>query len=107
MTIIGREKEIALLQSILKKERSQFVAVYGRRRIGKTFLIRNVYAKHLLFECSGLRNVSLEQQLENFHLSLCKQSKTMFPKPSTWLQCFHLLENYLDGLQSARKKVIF
>lgn len=54
MKITGRKAEIKLLQSLLEKEESSFVAVYGRRRIGKTYLIRQVYQKETVFECSGL-----------------------------------------------------
>ena len=47
--IIGREKEIALLRGLLEEDQSQFVAVYGRRRVGKTFLIRESYNYNFTF----------------------------------------------------------
>ena len=53
MEIAGRQEEVALLQSLLEKRKSSFVAVYGRRRIGKTYLIRQVYQENMFFECSG------------------------------------------------------
>ena len=54
MKIAGRQVEVALLQSLLKKEESAFVAMYGRRRIGKTYLIRQVFENEIVFECSGV-----------------------------------------------------
>ena len=62
MKIVGRESEIGLLTGLLQKEESEFVAVYGRRRVGKTFLIRQVYKKQIVFECSGLHKKSFGQQ---------------------------------------------
>jgi uncharacterized protein len=58
MAIAGRKAEITLLEQFLTKPRAEFVAVYGRRRIGKTYLVREVYARHIVFECSGLHQKS-------------------------------------------------
>jgi AAA+ ATPase superfamily predicted ATPase len=66
MKIAGRQNEIALLQSLLEKDDASFAAVYGRRRIGKTYLIRQVYEKNIVFECSGVLGYEMSQQLENF-----------------------------------------
>ena len=52
MKIAGRKEEITLLKSLLGKDEASFVAIYGRRRVGKTYLIRQVYEKDILFECS-------------------------------------------------------
>ena len=51
--IIGREKEIATLRGLLTSDESQFVAVYGRRRVGKTFLIREAYNYEFTFQHTG------------------------------------------------------
>lgn len=109
MKIAGRKDEIALLQSILKKKQSEFVAVYGRRRIGKTFLVREVYAGQMVFECSGLHQRSFAQQLENFWLAIAEvqPGKTPDPPPKTWLQAFAQLKSYLNSLPEAGKKVVF
>ena len=109
MKVAGRKAEITLLQALLKKKESEFVAVYGRRRVGKTFLIRQVYEKQLVFECSGLHQKSITQQLENFWLTLLEitnKLQTTLP-PQTWLQAFAQLKTYLNTKKGKSKKVIF
>lgn len=66
--IIGREAEINILKEALNSRSPELIAVHGRRRVGKTFLIRNYYSKYIKFEFSGLHNGKLHSQLENFHL---------------------------------------
>ncbi|MDH4473882.1 MAG: ATP-binding protein [Fluviicola sp.] len=108
MKVAGRKEEIKLLQELLKKDESAFLALYGRRRIGKTYLIREVYKQHLVFECSGLHQRDMSQQLENFWLTLLDTTKTK-PEvlPKTWLQAFSLLKTYISGLNTKQKKVVF
>ena len=107
--IIGRALEKEKLQDALLSHRSELVAVYGRRRIGKTYLIREFYSKHILFSFSGLRNGARPDQLENFMLELNSVTdRFKNQKPDNWLQAFHFLRTYLKGIrQSQRKKVIF
>ncbi|MEZ4887918.1 MAG: ATP-binding protein [Chitinophagales bacterium] len=109
MKVIGRKEEILLLESLLQKEEAEFVAVYGRRRVGKTFLVREVYKKHIVFECSGLHNKSFGQQLENFWLTLQETNTNGKPTlpPKTWLQAFSQLKLYLNTLKGDGKKVVF
>ena len=66
MKIAGRKDEIRILLDTIQKDNSEFLAVYGRRRIGKTYLIREVYQERIIFECSGLHQKDFSQQLENF-----------------------------------------
>jgi uncharacterized protein len=108
MEIVGRVKEIALLNTLLKSDESEFLALYGRRRIGKTHLIRQVFKEQIVFECSGLHQKVFSQQLENFWLMLMEysQNKTPVPQPKTWLQAFAQLKSYLNGLGEG-KKVVF
>ena len=54
--LIGREKEISLLNDALRSEEAEMIAVIGRRRVGKTFLVRQTYQKELVFEFTGLQN---------------------------------------------------
>lgn len=98
-----------LLQSLLEKTRPEFVAVYGRRRVGKTFLVREVYKQHIVFECSGLHQKDMSQQLENFWLTLQEYNRESkpAPPPKTWLQAFAQLKAYLNTLRDEGKKVVF
>lgn len=108
MEVIGRKKERQLLELLLQKDASQFVAVYGRRRIGKTFLIRNVYAKQLVFECAGLYQGSKEHLLEHFWIQLSKKSKQQKVPAKTWLAAFDQLTEYINELSDHEgKKIIF
>jgi AAA+ ATPase superfamily predicted ATPase len=72
MEIIGRKDELQLLQRVKENVSSSFVAVYGRRRVGKTFLIRNAFQNNFDFYVTGIFKVSLSQQLINFHAALLK-----------------------------------
>jgi hypothetical protein len=106
MKLIGRIPETQILLNALKSKRPELIAVYGRRRVGKTFLIRSVYKKDILFEYSGIHKGSMKQQLYNFHLTLStKQSG--FGKPLDWIEAFHQLSMYLDTITSKKKKVLF
>jgi predicted AAA+ superfamily ATPase len=109
MELIGREQETEILQKLIIKSEPEFVAVYGRRRVGKTFLVRQVYEENIVFECSGLHQKSLAQQLENFWLTLQEynsNNKLQLP-PRSWLQAFSQLKMYLNRLDHEKKKVIF
>lgn len=108
--IIGRKNEVKLLQNALNSNKSELIAVYGRRRVGKTFLIRECYKQHLFFEVTGLFNGTMKDQLSNFsrELSKVKGSRQQeIPVPSGWLEAFSLLEQAIDTLRSKKKKVIF
>ena len=108
MIVAGREDEIKILQNLLNKKGSEFLAVYGRRRIGKTYLIRQVYEKSIVFEASGLHGKEMAQQLESFWLALLDVNTTEKPTiPKTWLQAFSLLKIHLNDLETKKKKVVF
>jgi uncharacterized protein len=104
--LVGREHEVKILNDLLSSDRSELVAMYGRRRIGKTFLIKQVYKKHTSFELTGLHNANLTEQLENFSEVLKKNYPHNYV-PKSWLSAFKLLEEYICSLSSKKKKVIF
>lgn len=106
MDVIGRNSEVSLLLNALDSNRSELIAVYGRRRVGKTYLIRNVYKNNILFEFSGIHKGTLKQQLKNFHLKFPVKDKS-FKKPTDWLEAFHQLSQYIDSVKFKKKKVIF
>ncbi len=64
--VIGREKEKSILQEALTSSKSEFVVVYGRRRVGKTFLVKNVLGDQIDFEMTGIQDGNLNDQLQNF-----------------------------------------
>jgi uncharacterized protein len=107
--IIGRKEEIAVLQSIESSERSAFVAVYGRRRVGKTYLIRSFYEGQFAFYLTGIANVETVNQLTNFHSALIRN----FPEfednlpAKDWFQAFQQLITAIETLPPSGKKVLF
>lgn len=105
--IIGRKKEIEILEKSNKNNTSELIAIYGRRRVGKTFLIRNYFEKQIIFEVVGLFNGNLNDQLQNFSKQLQKLGKKKIETPLNWLDAFTLLEQQLDKQTNKQKKVIF
>ena len=104
---IGRQQELAELNKIYTSIKSEFVSVYGRRRVGKTFLIRTAFAKKFTFQVTGLANASLTQQLTNFHITLQKVFPSIENKPATnWLVAFEQLISFLETSEH-NKKVVF
>ncbi len=106
--LIGREEEKALLQRALLSNEAELVAIYGRRRIGKTFLVRNFYQKELIFEFSGVHNATLSEQLANFAQALTRSMKRLpIHTPGNWRQAFSLLESYVAPLIEKQRRVLF
>ncbi len=104
--LVGRKEELALLRSALESRRPELVVVYGRRRIGKTFLIRHAFRDRISFEFTGMHRANLKDQLKNFHLALSAKRKRT-PMPADWLEAFDMLADHLDRLRTKRKKVLF
>ncbi len=88
--LIGREKEQAVLQRALRSEESEMVVVIGRRRVGKTYLVRSVYADKIRFETSGVQDAPLREQLNNFNFQLKNAFGSLVPAaaPKTWQEAF-------------------
>ena len=93
--LIGRENEIATLHGLMSSDESQFVAVYGRRRVGKTFLIREAYKSHFVFQHTGTYGATRRQQLSDFRESLYLAGMGKCAMPKTWSEAFGLLWNFL------------
>ncbi len=106
--LIGRKYELRLLQESLENTNSELIAIYGRRRVGKTFLVREFFKKNMVFEVSGLYNGNMNDQIRNFTHEIKKKERSLKPEqPLDWLAAFSLLETYLNQLKKPGKKVIF
>ena len=94
---------------MLGSNSSELIAIFGRRRVGKTFLVREVYMKQMVFELTGLYKGSHRDQLQNFHNQLKSSSKRFgnTKAPANWISAFQLLQDYLTGLKGKKKKVVF
>ena len=113
--IIGRERERADLENLIASEKSEFIAVYGRRRIGKTFLIRETCRYRFAFEHTGLKNTltdtagcevpvkdATKRQLSEFAVSLRRYGRVKKSIPKDWFAAFHLLEDLLEEKPEGR-----
>jgi hypothetical protein len=109
--VIGRESEISLLKEALESDQAELIAVYGRRRVGKTFLILSLFEKEMLFELTGLKDTNLNGQLINFCETLATQFKLkVVPAvPKNWISAFRMLINLLEEEKNRTKtrRVIF
>ncbi len=105
--IIGREEEIAILRDKFVSSKSEFVALYGRRRIGKTFLVRNVFEGKFTFRITGMTQVSLQEQLTNFNDALQDQYlRPNLKKAENWKEAFKQISQIVEKSKQ-KKKVIF
>lgn len=105
--IIGRKEEIEKLKRAYNSDHSEFVAVYGRRRIGKTYLIRETFGDKFTFQYSGIFKASNKEQLKNFYQDLLEQGlDASESQPQDWFDAFFLLEHLIKKSDEQRK-VIF
>jgi uncharacterized protein len=107
--LIGREREQAVLMATLESQESEMVAVIGRRRVGKTFLIKNTYTNRIAFEVTGLQNAERTEQLQNFTFRINNffyDGKAKL-KPKNWLEAFQMLILALEKQEYTQKMVIF
>ncbi len=105
--LIARERECAELASCLQSDKSEFVIICGRRRIGKTFLVDKYFDGKFDFKYVGGHNLRTREQLQNFGKALRKYSKVKQPEFKDWTEAFDALEEYLESLPDDKRKVIF
>lgn len=105
--LIGRGDEIKSLQNYYESEQAEFIAIYGRRRVGKTFLISQVFEDKIDFETSGVLLGSKEEQFAAFNQSL-KRIGYEGPFIHVWMDAFFALEQLLASrLEDNKRHVIF
>lgn len=106
--IVGRDAEKKILKEVLDSKEAELLAVLGRRRVGKTFLIRNYYSKQLVFECTGMHEAGLTEQLPNFSSALqqAMQSQVPLAIPNSWMQAFTFLSDFLQAKPGKQPMVI-
>ena len=111
--IIGREREQKELAELYRTDRPIFTVVYGRRRVGKTYLVRQMFEKKFAFCHTGLSPFELsaekiaDQQLRAFYGSLVQYGSKLNEIPKTWFDAFDELICLLRNKQSKDKQVIF
>jgi hypothetical protein len=107
MKILGRHEEQDALQQYVDSNKPEFVAVYGRRRVGKTFLIKEFFSQSFTFYITGLANADKEEQMENFNATLNFYGKMPYPLTKSWMESFRQLIHLLEHSTKKGKKVIF
>lgn len=112
--IIGREKEISELKELYDSDKSEFVAVYGRRRVGKTFLVDEALKGKITFRHAGLSPVdeygkknALKDQLKHFYFSLQMHGMKKSRCPSSWMEAFFMLSQLLEDKDVGKRQVVF
>ncbi len=106
--LIGRENELKELERAVKSERSEFIAIYGRRRVGKTFLIRSFFHDNYSFHYVGAHRQPKAVQLQNFREALMRYARTSaIPQIDNWHDAFRLLESHLESCEEVRKIIFF
>ena len=110
---MGRKSEIAELERIYSDGRPEFVVLYGRRRVGKTFLVNELFRDRIVFSHTALSPVEIEgkelmkMQLQNFVHSLVRAGMEVTEMPSNWLDAFFLLENFLESRPGDKRQLVF
>jgi uncharacterized protein len=104
--IIGRDTERALLEKHIQSSKSEFIAVYGRRRVGKTFLIREYFQNKFTFYATGLANANTAKQLTSFTIFINQSFNTNYATFSDWLTAFQALIAELKKNKD-KKQVLF
>ncbi|MBO7687567.1 MAG: AAA family ATPase, partial [Kiritimatiellae bacterium] len=104
--MIGRKKEIRELENAYAERESEFVAVYGRRRVGKTYLVRETFSERLAFQHAGLKDKPTAIQLDRFRQSLVESGFRECGVLKNWYKAFDALKTVISG-SGLRKKVVF
>lgn len=112
--MIGRKKETTELNKLYDKNSAEFVAIYGRRRVGKTYLVDETFSGRITFRHAGLAPEDqkndigqLKNQLEHFYKSLLLHGMEECEKPKNWFDAFFLLEKFLQKIDAGTKQLIF
>jgi len=107
MPLIARKKERQRLDKLLQSQSAEFLAIYGRRRVGKTFLIREHFKNEICFELTGLQQGKLKEQLAYFYEELERRGKAPKKPPESWQEAFKQLRAHLEKLRGTKKRVLF
>ncbi|MFW9873668.1 MAG: ATP-binding protein [Candidatus Thorarchaeota archaeon] len=108
--LIGRLEEKKILNNLYKSENAEFLAIYGRRRVGKTFLVREFFKdKGIYFEITGSVNADTEEQLKNFHTEYRAlfDNEEITKPPKNWGEAFKRLKTSVLNIKKPQKIIIF
>lgn len=107
--LIGRQVEQKLLQEAMDSGASELIALFGRRRVGKTFLVKQYFRDKLVFELVGTREANLDNQLKIFNKALGKAAGNpkLYRVAEIWSDAFDQLSNFLSPKLATERTVVF
>lgn len=105
--LIGREKECKILLECMESDRAEFVAVYGRRRVGKTFLIKRFFSDTFDFYTAGIYGGSITDQLRLFYSQINSYADGIYPLAKSWAEAFDQLKHYITNLNKDKIVLFF
>ena len=109
--LIGRLEEKKILENALQSSKAEMVSVIGRRRVGKTFLVKSVYQNKLDFDITGIQHATRREQLRSFMIQIATYSGGSFPiaEPKDWLEAFYFLSKFLElkPKTADQKQIVF
>lgn len=104
---IGRTNEYNKLKKCYEANNSQLVIVSGRKGVGKTYLIDEVFQGNFTFRITGSRELNKREQLKNFIVELNRVSGEKYKVPGNWTDAFELLREYLDSFDKEKRLLVF
>ncbi len=110
MAIVGREKEVGFLNNVFESKKPEFLAIYGRRRVGKTYLIREFFKdKGIYFELTGIKDATKSSQLKNFSTVYSDTflRGDRIPPPKDWDDALNILRMEIEKTDESKKMIIF
>ena len=110
MDLVGREREIEILENCYTSNKSEFVAVYGRRRVGKTFLLKTLFKDRLTFYATGILGGNKEMQLDTWNYEIRQLELKGIPDANSWMEAFNNLNKAIEQMTKhgiTKKKIIF
>ena len=112
--MIGREKEVSELVELYERGEAELIAVYGRRRVGKTYLVDETFKGRITFRHAGLSPIEISDdskpmkaQLQNFYYSLITQGMKKSHYPKDWLEAFFMLVMHLQSIDDGERQIVF
>lgn len=106
--LVGRARERKIFDLVMASTEAELVAVYGRRRVGKTFLIRELFGHDLSFELTGVHGAPLPEQLANAATALRAAGEAAGPPPTDWPNAFARIAAMLEAkARAGRRRVVF
>lgn len=111
--MVARKKEMQELNDLYSSSKAELVVVYGRRRVGKTYLIDETFRDRITFRHAGVSPAEIEKkgmlkkQLDAFYYSLLRSGMPEKRKPKSWMEAFYLLESFLEGKNDGSRQLVF